>query len=42
LAEAGHEVRHDTPQALGDGPEFAHFYVNDPVGNRLEFLQPLR
>ena len=40
-AAAGHEVRRDDPLRLPDGAEFAHLYVTDPVGNRLEFLQPL-
>lgn len=42
LAEAGYEARHDRPLVVGDGAEFAHFYVTDPVGNRLEFLQRVR
>lgn len=42
LAEAGCEVRPESPLTLTDGLEFAHFYVTDPVGNRLEFLQPVR
>lgn len=42
LAEAGCEVRPESPLTLADGLEFAHFYVTDPVGNRLEFLQPVR
>lgn len=39
IAGAGYEVRHDGPLVLRDGPKFARFYVTDPVGNRLEFLQ---
>jgi len=42
MSEAGYEVRHDSPLVLADGPQFAHFYVDDPVGNRLEFLQRVR
>jgi catechol 2,3-dioxygenase-like lactoylglutathione lyase family enzyme len=41
VTAAGHEVRRDDPLRLPDGAEFAHLYVTDPVGNRLEFLQPL-
>jgi catechol 2,3-dioxygenase-like lactoylglutathione lyase family enzyme len=29
-----------TPQPDGDLPGYARFYVADPFGNRLEFLQP--
>lgn len=42
IAEAGYEVKHDGPLVLVDGSSFAHFYATDPVGNRLEFLQPVR
>jgi catechol 2,3-dioxygenase-like lactoylglutathione lyase family enzyme len=41
LAEAGHEVQRDKPLVIPGGSEYAHFYVSDPVGNRLEFLQRL-
>lgn len=36
LAEHGHAVRPDDLL-----PGFRRFYVDDPVGNRLEFLQPV-
>jgi catechol 2,3-dioxygenase-like lactoylglutathione lyase family enzyme len=36
LRAAGHEVRPDDLL-----PGFRRFYVNDPVGNRLELLQPV-
>lgn len=36
LRRAGHHVRHDT-----DLPGHRRFYVDDPAGNRLEFLAPL-
>ena len=35
LRAAGHDVRHD-----GLFPGYRRFYADDPVGNRLEFLQP--
>lgn len=35
LLASGHEIRHDR-----DLPGYRRFYVNDPFGNRLEFLQP--
>jgi catechol 2,3-dioxygenase-like lactoylglutathione lyase family enzyme len=41
LAEAGHAVQRDKPLIIPGGSEYAHFYVSDPVGNRLEFLQRL-
>lgn len=41
-AGAGYQVKRDSPLVLPDGTEFAHVYVTDPVGNRLEFLQPVR
>lgn len=41
VAGEGRQVRRDDPLRLPDGTEFAHLYVTDPVGNRLEFLQPL-
>lgn len=37
LRAAGHEVRPD-----GMLPGFRRFYVDDPVGNRLELLEPDR
>lgn len=39
FAEAGYPVRHDNVLTVPGGGEYAHFYVDDPVGNRLEFLQ---
>ncbi|HSZ42046.1 MAG TPA: VOC family protein [Trebonia sp.] len=39
LAKAGHPVQRDNLLVIPGGGEYAHFYVNDPVGNRLEFLQ---
>jgi catechol 2,3-dioxygenase-like lactoylglutathione lyase family enzyme len=35
LVEAGHEVRFDE-----EVPGVRRFYVDDPFGNRLEFLEP--
>jgi catechol 2,3-dioxygenase-like lactoylglutathione lyase family enzyme len=35
LEEHGHQVRVDT-----ELPGFCRFYVDDPVGNRLELLEP--
>lgn len=37
LRAAGHDVRPD-----GLFPGYRRFYADDPVGNRLEFLQPER
>jgi catechol 2,3-dioxygenase-like lactoylglutathione lyase family enzyme len=39
LAEAGYPVRRDTLLVIPDAGEYEHFYADDPVGNRLEFLQ---
>jgi catechol 2,3-dioxygenase-like lactoylglutathione lyase family enzyme len=41
LAAAGHEVQLDDDLATPDGKRFTRFFVTDPVGNRLEFLQPV-
>lgn len=35
VVSAGYAIDHDAPL-----PGFDRFYVNDPFGNRLEFLQP--
>jgi catechol 2,3-dioxygenase-like lactoylglutathione lyase family enzyme len=39
FAEAGHPVKRDDPLVIPGAGEYEHFYVDDPAGNRLEFLQ---
>ncbi|MGH3164448.1 MAG: glyoxalase [Trebonia sp.] len=39
FAEAGHPVRRDNLLVIPGVGEYDHFYVDDPVGNRLELLQ---
>lgn len=41
LEAAGYQVKRDNTLVVPEGGEFEHFYVDDPVGNRLEFLQPV-
>jgi catechol 2,3-dioxygenase-like lactoylglutathione lyase family enzyme len=40
LTAAGHEVTRDDPLDIPDGRRYLRFFVNDPAGNRVEFLQP--
>lgn len=39
FADAGYPVRQDGPLVIPGAGEYEHFYVEDPVGNRLEFLR---
>ena len=41
LEAAGYPVKRDNRLVVPDSGEFEHFYVDDPVGNRLEFLKPI-
>jgi extradiol dioxygenase family protein len=41
LAVAGHPVARDGVLEIPGGGEYRRFYADDPVGNRLEFLQPV-
>lgn len=39
LEAAGHPVKRDDLLVIPGGGEYARFFADDPVGNRLEFLQ---